>query len=329
MAERVYPSAVWLVLHGSQVVTQGAIGQAQPDAALPATADTIYDAASLTKVFTAVLLLQSVQTGNVYLGQKVSEFLPSSGASPVGNLTLRQLATHTSGLPPWKALYPSRHGRLPELFATPLATAPGKQYAYSDLGYILLGEILTRTTKMPLDTLMRQKIFQPCGMKDTGFCPASDQIPRLAATAYCPIRPGQILLGEVHDANAWSMNGVAGHAGIFTNAPDLARFTAALQSHVLLTPAALCLLTENQLAATIGGHSIGCFTFPNPMLPHGDLLSPRTFGHTGFTGTLLLFDPAHDLTLILLTNRVYHSFESAGMGRVRRLFANAVAGAMK
>ena len=329
MAERVYPSAVWIVLRGGQVVTQGAIGQAQPDSVLPATTGTIYDAASLTKVFTAVLLLQSVQAGEVHLNQKVGEFLSASGASPLGNLTLRQLATHTSGLPPWKALHQSRLGLLPELFATPLAAEPGTHYAYSDLGYILLGEILTRLTQMPLDQLMQQRIFQPCAMRDTGFCPAPDQYVRLAATAHCPIRPGEILIGAVHDANAWSMNGVAGHAGIFSSAPDLARFALALQSHVLLNPPALRLLTENQLAPTLGGHSIGCFTLPNPMLPHGDLLSPQTLGHTGFTGTMLLIDPAHDLTLILLTNRVYHSFESAGMGRIRRLFANAVAGAMQ
>lgn len=329
--ERIYPVAVWLVMRGGAIVTQGALGNIQPNvvASSPATLDTIFDVASITKMFTAALLLQHAEAGDLHLGQRIIDFLPESDGSPAANLTLRQLATHTSGLPPWIALHAAKRGRLAEIFAAPLTAEPGTRYAYSDLGYILLGEILTRLTQTPLDPLGHKRIFQPCDMTRTGYRPSATLRPQIAATANCPARPDKILVGEVHDANAWSMGGVAGHAGVFSTATDLARFFHSLQTGKIFHSAARHLFQENQIDPKIGGHSIGCFTSPNPMLPHGDLLSKQTFGHTGFTGTLFLHDPDNDITLILLTNRVYCQPESGGISKIRRQFANAVAGAIK
>ncbi len=327
--ERVYPAAAWLVMAANVVVARGAVGGGQPESAapVPATVETIFDVASITKMFTAVLLLQCVEAGDVHLGQKVGEFLPEADGTPAANLTLKQLATHTGGLPPWIALHAAKRGRLAEIFATPLTSEPGTRYAYSDLGYILLGEILTRLTQTPLDQRAHQKIFHFCGMARTGFRPVASLRPQTAATANCPARPGKTFAGEVHDANAGSMGGVAGHAGVFSTVTDLARFAHSFQTVGVFSSAARRLFQENQIDPAIGGHSIGCFTPPNPMLPGGDLLSKQTFGHTGFTGTLFLHDSKNDKTLILLTNRVYFPQDSAGISKVRRQFANAVAGA--
>lgn len=340
IAGGLFPAAVYLVLRRGRIAARGAFGLAQPDASppVPATLETIFDMASVSKPITATLLLQCVEEGRLHLGQTVADFLPEAAESPVGPVSLRQLATHTSGLPPWKPLYKTEAASpVADILVTPLEAEPGTRYAYSDLGYILLGEILARVTERPLDRLAQKRIFAPLGMARSGYCPEAALHPTIAATANCAWREGKTLVGEVHDANAHSMGGVAGHAGLFSTALDMARFALALVDALtasplglppLLHPLARRLAAENQIDPTIGGHSIGWFTPPNGMLPRGDLLSMRAFGHTGFTGTLLLFDPEYDLILLLLTNRVYSPGEGTGVLRLRRLFANAVGGAI-
>ncbi|HZO90235.1 MAG TPA: serine hydrolase domain-containing protein [Chthonomonadaceae bacterium] len=341
LAEGVFPAAVYLVMRQGRIAAQGALGLAQPDAdpPIPAWLDTVFDMASLTKPITATLLLMCVEEGRLHLGQQVADFLPEAAGTPIGPITLRQLATHTSGLPAWKPLYAATPpSAVVAILAAPLEAEPGTRYTYSDLGYILLGEILARVTGLPLDRLARERIFAPLGMERSGFCPEATLHPFVAATANCPWRKDQVLIGQVHDANAHSMGGISGHAGLFSTAPDMARFALAFRNAItaaqldlppLLGPLARQLAERSQIDPAIGGHSIGWFTPPNGMLPRGDLLSERAYGHTGFTGTLLLFDPETDLTLLLLTNRVYSSAEGAGIGRVRRLFVNAVAGAIR
>ncbi len=337
IADGLFPAAVYVVLRHGKIAAQGAFGLAQPaaDLPIPARLDTLFDMASLTKPMTATLLLQCVEEGRLHLGQRVADFLPEAAESPIGPIPLRQLASHVSGLPPWKPLYQTQAPSvLADILSTPLEAEPGTRYAYSDLGYILLGEILTRITGTPLDRLAQERIFTPLGMTRTGFCPDAALHPSIAATAHCSWRAGQILVGEVHDANAHSQGGVSGHAGLFSTAPDMVRFALALQGHTsetlppLLSPLARRQAEANQIEPSIGGHSIGWFTVPNGMLPRGDLLSERAFGHTGFTGTLLLFDPAYDLALLLLTNRVYMPGDGLGVLRLRRLFVNIVAGAL-
>ncbi|HLV82000.1 MAG TPA: serine hydrolase domain-containing protein [Chthonomonadaceae bacterium] len=334
--EGLYPAAVYRVLRHGQVAAEGAFGWAQPEAATPiaATLETIFDMASLTKPITATLLLQAVERGRVHLGMTVAYLLPEAKEAPVGPVTLRQLATHTGGLPAWKPLYKTTApSALEDILTTPLESEPGTRYVYSDLGYILLGEILARLHGAPLDRLAQEQIFAPLGMTRTAYCPDASLHPETAATANCSWREGRILVGEVHDANAHSLGGVAGHAGLFSTAPDMARFARALLNAPpdlppILHSRARRLAAENQIAPAIGGHSIGWFTPPNGMLPYADLLSSRTFGHTGFTGTLLMLDPETDLILILLTNRVYQPGEGTGVLRLRRLFANLVGGAI-
>jgi len=335
--ENMYPAAVYRVLRQGRIVAQGALGMAQPDASTPyaTTMETVFDMASISKPFAATLLLQCVERGDLHLGQPIGDFLPEAANSPVAKINLRQIASHVSGLPPWKPLYQGADPALTQIFATALDYEPGIHYAYSDLNYILLGEIVARVGGKTLDALAQERIFGPLGMTRTAYCPPSDWHPQIAATANCGWRKDQILVGEVHDANAHSLGGVSGHAGLFSNVPDMTRFVLALQYPEvakacglppILGPLARRLAQERQIAPEIGGHSIGWFTPPNGMLPYADLLSPHTFGHTGFTGTMLVFDPQNELTLILLTNSVYTP--KTGLLTLRRHFANAVAGAL-
>ncbi len=338
--DRVFPCATYMVLRHGMVIAQGAFGAAQPDAKPPSacTVDTVFDLASITKTFTATLLLQHIEEGKLTLNHELADVLPEAKETPLAALTLKQCATHTSGLPSWKPLYKSSRPALAEILATPLDKKPGTHYAYSDLGYILLGKVLERLSGKPLDVLVQERICQPLGMKNSGYRPAPSLYSRCAATANCPLREGRILVGEVHDANAQSMGGVAGHAGMFAPAPELARYAIALEypevaRHLHIKPllGALTrkLIESNQVDPLVGSHSIGWFTPPNPYLPRGDMLSERTFGHTGFTGTLLMFDPENNLSLILFTNRVYYPRDAAESLRMRRLFANAIGGTLR
>lgn len=330
----VCPAAVLCVVRQCRIVwlsAHGAIGEEQPTQT-----DTLFDLASLTKPHTALVLLRLAEAGRLSLQQTVGDFL--QGAPPaLARVTLEQLATHVSGLPSWAPLYAHGSGQremLGALVALPLQNAPGERYVYSDLGYILLGEILEQAGGARLSDLLQAEVVRPLGMRDTGFLPSVSLRPRIAPTANCPQRPGQTLVGEVHDANAHFLGGVAGHAGLFGAAPDLAILAAALlgdgscQGRRILSVPALALVRRSALPAHIGGQSIGWFTHPNPMLPRGDLLSDEAFGHTGFTGTLIVCDPGYDLGVVLLTNRVMVPGDNAGIQAVRRRVLNMVASAV-
>jgi CubicO group peptidase (beta-lactamase class C family) len=331
-----YPAAVLLVARRGQTAHVSAFGTIGTDGR-PALPDTIFDLASLTKPCVAAALLTLVEDGRLSPAQTAQEWLPEADGTAVGKVTLRQLATHVSGLPPWKPLYEAGTGReamLAEILRTPLRSPPGAKYAYSDLGYILLGEIVERAGGMALSDCLRVRVLEPMSMKDTGYLPDPSLRSRIAPTANCPMRPGRVLLGEAHDANAHYYGGVGGHAGLFGTAPDLAAFAVALcgdrqaDGHRLLGLPALRQARANQLDPDVGGHSIGWFTPPNEMLPRGDLLSDAAFGHTGFTGTMVVCDLNYDLVLVLLTNRVMNPADNAGILRIRRRVVNAVASAV-
>lgn len=340
MAANWYPAAGYAILRHGQVAASGVMGTPQPhvmqkNATAP---DTLFDMASLTKTVTAILLLHAAEAGLLHLGQSITHFLPEAVGTPIAAASLRNLATHTSGLPAWKPLYKTTaKSPLADILQTPLDADPGTRYTYSDLGYILLGMALPRVWNKPLDEIAKERIFAPLGMTRTLFKPPDALKPHCAATAHCPLRPGQILVGEVHDANAHFLGGVSGHAGLFSTLEDMVHYAVALfaptlASHHgmprLLSPAASRIAFENQIDPSIGGHSIGWFTHPNGMLPRGDLLSKRSVGHTGFTGTLLMHDPDADLTFVFLTNRVYSEADGAGLLKLRRLLANVLGAAI-
>jgi CubicO group peptidase (beta-lactamase class C family) len=334
--EHVYQAAVLLVARYGVMGFIEAFGTRQPDGP-PTQPDTIFDLASLTKPCTAAALLTLVEDGKISLTQSVADVLPEARNTPLASVRIKQLATHTAGLPAWRPLYEAGSGldrQLAIILQSPLHHPPGTHYEYSDLGYILLGVIIARVSGMGLEQYLHERIFAPLGMKDSGYCPPVTLHHRIAATSHSHLRPDKILVGEVHDENAYASGGISGHAGLFSTAVDLAVFANMLLyekstiSQKLLGIPSVRLMRDNQIPPEIGGHSIGWFTRPNPLLPQGDRLSDKAFGHTGFTGTMIVCDPVFDLVIILLTNRVIAGREGKGIQQVRRKVLNTVASAV-
>jgi CubicO group peptidase (beta-lactamase class C family) len=336
--EGLYLGAVYAVARGETVVARGAVGRRREPPDEPATWETVFDLASLTKpVATATAVLLLAQEGAFHLGEEIGALLPAAVGTRLAGVTLRHLLTHTSGLPAWRDFH-SHGGSREEIVACVAASdrehPTGIRYVYSDLGYILLGALVEAVSGDRLDRLADARIFRPLGMVDTGYLPAGERSTRLAATR-CPRRG--VLLGPVHDENAAALEGVAGHAGLFGTAPDLVRYATALLAALAdrpdgsfpLSPLAAAAMARGAIDPGLGGSTLGWFAPPNGMLPAGDFLPADAFGHTGFTGTSLLIVPSLGLSVILLTNRVYQERDSSAFLRFRRRFHNAVAGMMR
>lgn len=299
--------------------------------------DTLFDLASLTKpIAAASSILILLQEGRLHLGQSVAEFFPGRSLPHLKNVLLYHLLTHTSGLPPWKDLYSkgqTREQAIDELFEIPLNYEPGTHYAYSCMGYIMLSLVIEVVAGENIAEFSRKRIFEPVGMYDTMFNPYKLNPGRIAATDNCHYRK-RLLVGEVHDGNAFAMNGISGNAGLFSTAYDLARFchmvtddkdTCALR---LFNAPVLKRMFTNALPESIGGQTIGWFIFPNDMLPGGDLVSKNAIGHSGFTGTAIIIDPDNNLCITLLTNRVCSNDDGTSFRHLRRRMFNAVIGSI-
>lgn len=328
--EGLYPGAVYLIGRRSGVLEPVCFGVRYPNGSDAVTPDTVYDIASVTKpVATAAALLLLVERGQVHLRQKIGDFFPGMDLPHLREVTVKHLLTHTSGLPAWRDLcsgYGCKEEIINGVLSIELESSPGTTYRYSCLGYMLLGAIIEKISGRSLDNFTRNEIFQSLGMEDTGYNPGQNTIDRSAATANCPARPGKVLVGTVHDANAWAMGGVSGNAGIFSTVSDLAKFALMVLNGGLgiFSPAAVSLMCQNLLDPAIGGHSAGWFIAPNDMLPVGDLSSIQAIGHTGFTGTSVVIDTTCDIFVILLTNRVCIGVDRTEFSKTRRLFHNAV-----
>jgi serine-type D-Ala-D-Ala carboxypeptidase len=332
IGQKIFPSAVCAVLLGGRVKYQGAFGNPDPERDDPASPSTIYDLASLTKpISTATLALLALEEGKLTLETPVTRFFPD--AKHLQGVLVKHLLTHTSGLPAWRALYKNADTRdsvLNAALSIPRTRPPGKDYTYSDLGYILMGAILEQVYEQSLAELFRAKIAEPLGMASATYCPPAEWRERIAPTAHSESRPNAVLRGEVHDENAYALGGVAGHAGLFGALDDLIRFARMILSggrpllsyysvQLFLTPQAQ---VSNQPASM---HTLALFAHPNPLLPRGDLFPTRCVGHSGFTGTVLLFDPQVEMAVILLTNHVYYSREKDAYLDHRRRILNSLA----
>jgi CubicO group peptidase (beta-lactamase class C family) len=226
IATNIYSCCVVAVGDSKSVWHTASAGLADPEQGTPADSSTLFDLASLTKpVACASSVMALVEEGVLQLEASVSSLI---GEAPAWfqRIRLRHLLTHTSGLPAWKPFYEHAQGDglVQAVLQTPPSRLPEVGYEYSDLNYILLGEIIRRTSGKSLADYSRERIFLPVGMPDTLYNPGEHLLPRVAVTANCPWRKGQTLRGQVHDANAWAMGGVSGHAGLFSTANDLARF---------------------------------------------------------------------------------------------------------
>jgi CubicO group peptidase (beta-lactamase class C family) len=296
-------------------------------------ANTIYDLASLTKVIattTSAMILE--ESGKLDLDQPVRTYLPELDAPDKAAITVRMLLTHTGGLESYAPLYRQARGRaeyLREINARPLAYAPGSQTVYSDWDMVLLQGVIERLAGMSLDNYADGHLFRPIGMSDTRFAPDTNDRAyrqRIARTTVDEIRGGP-LQGIVHDANAWAMGGVSGHAGLFSTARDVAVFAQLMLdggtygSVRIVAPQTITRWTSRQGAGT--SRALGWDT-PAPASSAGRYFSPRSFGHTGFTGTSLWIDPERGLFVVLLMNRVTTRGEGTRHVQLRRDVSDAV-----
>ena len=272
------------------------------EARVPMTVDTPFDLASLTKLFTAVAAVQQIERGTLGIDARIGAYLPEFRAAVRHGITVRQLLTHTSGLRPELPLYDCADDaeRLAKLRAEAPVGVPGT-YTYSDLNFLLLQYVLERVSGRTLDVLIHDGITRPLGMLSTDFGPC----PGAAATEdqrrpWAKADRGMVR-GVVHDENAWALGGIAGHAGMFSSARDLAVFCRTLLAGGSYGPARILGSDLVELLLTRPG--LG-FAVDQPWFM-GELAGRGAAGHTGFTGTSLVVDPATDTFLVLLANTVH------------------------
>jgi uncharacterized protein YbbC (DUF1343 family)/CubicO group peptidase (beta-lactamase class C family) len=324
IAEKKLPGAVVLVGRGERTLYQKAIGnRAVVPSVEPMTLDTVFDVASLTKVVattTSVMIL--LEEGRIRLNDRVSSFVPGFERYGKAGITVRHLMTHVSGLRPdvdlgdmWKGYEMAINLAIEEV----PTSLPGERFVYSDINYFLLGDIVRRVSGRPLDQFARERIFEPLGMKDTSFLPDASLRPRMAPTENCtpfgwPCEGSgrSMLRGVVHDPTARRMGGVAGHAGVFSTAADLAIFCRMLlnggeyRGARILAPLTVAKMTMpasgpgERNVRGLGWDMDSAFSSNR-----GELLPLGSFGHTGWTGTSIWIDPATDLFVVFLSNRVH------------------------
>lgn len=317
---RLFPGMELLVARDDEVLLHEAWGHLEvgPDAA-PMEPGTRFDIASLTKpVATATALLILLEQGALGLEDKAAEFFPEYDTPDKRGISLRHLLTHTAGLPDWADLYhetPTPAAALQRLVNVPLAHPTGTAMVYSDLGYLLLGEVVRRTTEQSLGETFHQRIAHPLQLSHTGFNPLQGEAgPPIAPTQYCTWRQ-QLLRGVVHDENAHAFGGEAGHAGLFSTAADLQRFArmilheGELDGVRLLSRRTVALMTANHNPGRLAPRGLG-WDLKGDTYGYtscGALMRKGAIGHTGFTGCSLWMEPDTGFLVILLSNRVHIS----------------------
>ena len=332
IARRTAPGlAIAVGRHGRLVHFKGYGRTDWSGAAAPVDVATLYDAASLTKVVvTTTLAMMLEEEGRLSLDTAVVRYLPEFGAadSAKRDITVRMLLTHGGGLEAFAPLWQTARGReqyLQQIAARPLKAPPGTGTIYSDWDMIVLQLVLERIAGQPLDALAYERLFRPLAMHDSRFRPDASLRPRIAATERDSLRG--LIWGEVHDPNAWAMGGVSGHAGLFSSARDLATFAQMMLAGGeygatrLLKPETIARWTARQ-----GRDASRALGWDTPSAPSsaGRFFSPRSFGHTGFTGTSMWMDPERGLFVIILANRVNSEAVTQSHIPLRRDVADAV-----
>jgi CubicO group peptidase (beta-lactamase class C family) len=350
VAERTFPGAVLAIGRRGGLVRLRAFGRQtyEPEAAEVRT-DTIYDLASLTKiVVTTTVAMILVDEGRLDLDATVGSIVPGFEGGAKDQVRVRQLLSHSGGLLWWAPLYKELRGKaafLERILEMDLDYPPGTKSVYSDLGLILLGEVLERSAGTPIEEVARRRLLEPLGMGDTQYLPPVALRPRIAPTERDPWR-GRVLRGEVHDRNTFALGGVAPHAGLFGTAGDLARFAqmllngGTLEGHRIVSEDTVTLFTHRVTGVPGCTRALGWDTPTDGATPRsstpgdpgyssaGTLFSPRSFGHTGYTGTSMWIDPERELFVILLSNRVHPTRENRAHLAFRPRLADAVVRAL-
>jgi uncharacterized protein YbbC (DUF1343 family)/CubicO group peptidase (beta-lactamase class C family) len=307
------PGAVVLVARHGTVVYFKAFGsrQVQPSE-LPMTTDTVFDMASITKpVATASSVMRLVEQGKIDLAAPVAQYIPDFGQNGKEEVTVYQLLTHQSGLLPDNSIDDYNDGpaaAFERIHALSLRAPPRTRFIYSDVNFITLGELVQTVSGLSVHEFSRQHMYEPLGMSETGYLPPDELRQRAAPTEQ---REGRWMQGEVHDPRAYKLDGIAGHAGLFSTAEDLAVFAQMLlgggeyQGVRILKRETFELMTRGNEVPGGGYRALGWDSRSGYSSNRGDLLSARAFGHGGFTGTVLWIDPELDLFYIFLSNRVH------------------------
>ncbi|NMA78559.1 MAG: serine hydrolase [Actinomycetales bacterium] len=317
---------------------QDASTELPEDQWLPARTDTIYDLASISKIFTATAVMQQVEQGRLGLEDLVADHLPRFAENGKGEVTVQHLLTHVGGLPPFINLYsahPDIESRLGAVLTVEPTSPPGTEYVYSDLGLITLGLIVEELSGQGLDEYVREHITAPLGMTETMYNPPAELKGRIAATEYVE-HHGYLVHGHVHDENAYSLGGVAGHAGVFSTARDLAVFAQMFlgggrygEARILRAGTVRDMFTDRIAEVTgVGGARRGLGPELEAWYYHSGLTSPYSGTHTGFTGTSLVIDPLTDTIVIMLANSVHPTREWSTTSVTRREVSTCVAHAL-
>lgn len=331
-----FPGASVAVTAFGKLVGLRSFGRFTFETGSPAVAtETMFDLASVTKVVpTTVIAMILYERGLLDLEAPIVGILPEFVAADLrrNEVTFRMLLAHGSGLPAYEKLFvraSTRESLLKEAFKIPLKSSPGTHAEYSDIGFILLGVALERLAEERLDTFAQREIFGRLGMADTTFNPSIELRQRIAPTADDKNFRKRIIQGEVQDENASVLGGVAGHAGLFSTADDIAAFAQCMLNGgaPILRAETVALFTRRENSPAGTSRALGWDT-PSAPSQSGKYFSPGSFGHLGYTGTSLWIDPARQLTVTLLTNRTWPDCSNQAIKQVRPQFHDAVVEAL-
>jgi len=323
-----FPGAVVAIGRGGVVAKMEAYGHFTYEEERPVSTTSLFDLASLTKVVaTTTAAMQLFEAGELDLDALVADYLPRFRQSGKENVTIRQLLTHTGGLIPFRRYHATgtvvREALIDSVLAESLEYEPGEEMHYSSIGMIALQLVIERITGQPFDEYAEEHIFEPLGMRDTGFMASGAPNPDAVPTEWDHAFRRRLVQGEVHDETAWIMGGVGGHAGLFSTAEDLARFAHMLvnegrvDGRPFISSETLRLFTTVQEPA-LSTRALGWDTkSPEGYSSAGAGFGPNSFGHTGFTGTSFWVDPDTGLFVILLTNRVYPTRNNRRIAEIR------------
>lgn len=332
VAEHVFPAASVAVTQGGRLVALKAFGRFTYDRDSPAVGPSIiFDLASLTKaIATTAMAMMLYERGLIDLDAPVAGIVPEFLADDPrrGEVTLRMLLAHSSGLPAHEKFFLKAHAReslLHLVLNTPLAAEPGSTADYSDIGFIILGLALERLADEPLDRFCQREIFDPLGMTSTAFKPPKELKSRIAPTEDDQRFRHRVVQGEVQDENASVLGGIAGHAGVFSTAGDLAKFAHTVLSgdSRILRSDTIALFTRRQLEPSDTSRALGWDT-PSAPSQSGKYFGTHSFGHLGYTGTSIWIDPERQVSVTLLTNRSWPDCSDQRIKVVRPQFHDAV-----
>ena len=303
---------------------------------VPMRKDTILDLASVSKLFASIAAVQLIERGLLELEARVASYIPEFAQNGKEDVTVRHLLTHTSGFIPWidlYGLYKTPEERIAAVYALGLEHPPGTTYAYSDFNLITVGKIIEKLSSQPLDRFVAANLTEPLGMDDTGYNPPEAELDRIAATEYQPSTGRGMVRGSVHDENSYGLNGVAGHAGVFSTAYDLAILAQTIlnggrygKARIMSPKSVQTLLTNYNAGFPGHDHGLGFELYQHWYMDA--MATPFTAGHTGYTGTSIVINPLDRSFAILLTNRVHPSRNWGTILPYRRAFARDLARAV-